>query len=1004
VNPRRQVFRSAALCTAVLAATGLIGTTLPASAAQRQVGASRNAVAAARQAGRLGSGHQPAVFGDITGVVRGASGAALAGACVKAYGPSGTVRGLTGSAGRYLITGLLPGRYTVSYSACGQSGRYFGQWYGGGVTAAGAARVLVSIGLPTVLRPVTLRSASPAVLIAATRALLRTDGRQHGAAQHGAAQHGAATAARRPFIAGTVRNRSGNGLSGICVTASTSTANSGSAFGVVTRRGGNYSFPASVGKRGGWTVSFATGCGGGNYAPQWWKNAPAASGAFILHARRGSHFAGINARLAIGAIMTGTVRAGSASGPGLPGVCVLVAGIGRMEGVFAEATTQSNGTYRVIGLGTGQYQVQFAPGCGSKGDYLATTLPGAVSATAGKTTAGVNGFLELAAQISGTVTNVAGGTPVAGICVSVMENNGAGGGSATTGVQGGYVVRDLAAGQYSVSFTGGCGSTGSFAPQSYDGQANPQAANPVTATAGQNTSGIGAIMQPGGTVTGALTSFSGGKLSGICVSALSQQDLGGTGRGALGIQLAGQQVVAGTTVSSNGGYRIANLAPGSYEVAFTSGCARSGPAYAAQWFSPQGGSTPTWVTIGAGTATSAVGAKLRLAGSITGVIKNTAGAPLSGICAVPVSMSGQPSAELAEQPAAASKAGRYKITGLAEGNYAVEFEACNGTPYATSWYANANSKASAHLVSVKEGQTSSGINQAMTHGQSVSGRISSGLTGLNVDGFCVAAVDSGGNPVAIALTGNAGYLLTHVAAGIYSLDIFPCTVRTTLLADLTTTGVHVRVVRPLTGVDVTLPAAGSVAGSVLDASAVAVPGICVEATPATGSGMAGLAVTGPTGLYLMTGLAPGTYLIRFTARCVVGTGSFVSQWYSGQPTAALATPVPVTSSTVTGGIGATLAANGGISGMVQVSGVAAAGVCVIAFPSSGDLTPTVAQTAADGTYQLGELIPGNYTVEFAAGCGAASYTTQWYNAAATQSAATPVPVTAGTVTPAIDAN
>jgi hypothetical protein len=517
-------------------------------------------------------------------------------------------------------------------------------------------------------------------------------------------------------------------------------------------------------------------------------------------------------------------------------------------------------------------------------------------------------------------------------------------------------------------------------------------------------SGIDAIMAPGGTVTGTLSNFSGRKLSGICVSALSQQDAGGTGRGALGILLTGLQIVSGAAVSSNGGYRIANLAPGSYEVAFTSGCARSGPAYAAQWFAPQGGSTPTWVTVGAGTVTSAVGSALRLAGSITGVIKNTAGRSLSGICAVPVSASGQPSTELAGLPAPVSKAGHYKITGLAAGHYAVEFEACNGTPYATSWYRDTNSRASAHLVSVKDGQASSGINQVMTRGQSVSGRITSGLTALNVDGFCVAAIDSGGNPVAVALTGNAGYLLAHVAAGSYSLDIFPCTVRTTLLADLIRTGVRVRVVRPLTGVNVTLPAAGTLAGTVLGAGAVAEPGICVEATPATGSGMAGLAVTGPAGLYQMTGLAPGTYDVKFTARCVLGTGAFVSQWYNGQPSQALATPVPVTSSAVTGGIGATLDADGGISGMVLVAGLPVARVCVIAFPSAGDLTPTVAQTAADGTYQLGALIPGSYTVEFTAGCGVVSYTTQWFDAAATKSAATPVPVTAGTVTPGVDAS
>jgi hypothetical protein len=64
----------------------------------------------------------------------------------------------------------------------------------------------------------------------------------------------------------------------------------------------------------------------------------------------------------------------------------------------------------------------------------------------------------------------------------------------------------------------------------------------------------------------------------------------------------------------------------------------------------------------------------------------------------------------------------------------------------------------------------------------------------------------------------------------------------------------------------------------------------------------------------------------------------------------------------------------------------------------------VAETGADGSYQIGGLAPASYVVEFTSGCGVASYATQWYNAAPARSSATPVPVTAGSVTQAIDAN
>jgi hypothetical protein len=64
----------------------------------------------------------------------------------------------------------------------------------------------------------------------------------------------------------------------------------------------------------------------------------------------------------------------------------------------------------------------------------------------------------------------------------------------------------------------------------------------------------------------------------------------------------------------------------------------------------------------------------------------------------------------------------------------------------------------------------------------------------------------------------------------------------------------------------------------------------------------------------------------------------------------------------------------------------------------------VAETGADGSYQIAALIPGAYQVEFTAGCGAASYVTQWFDGAASRSGATPVTVTAGSVLPGIDAH
>jgi len=63
----------------------------------------------------------------------------------------------------------------------------------------------------------------------------------------------------------------------------------------------------------------------------------------------------------------------------------------------------------------------------------------------------------------------------------------------------------------------------------------------------------------------------------------------------------------------------------------------------------------------------------------------------------------------------------------------------------------------------------------------------------------------------------------------------------------------------------------------------------------------------------------------------------------------------------------------------------------------------VAVTATDGTYALGNLVPGKYTLEFGSGCGATGYVTQFYNGVNSAQAASPVAVTTAMTTTNIDA-
>ncbi len=921
------------------------------------------------------------------------TGAGLGGICVSALGQTAAGNTAMDSAvsvagGRYVVGGLLPGRYTVRYQACGHPDRYASQWYGGAVVARHAVPVIVAAGRPTALAPVTLRPATQAGWVAASRTQERASNRD--------------SAARKPVISGVVTTSKGKRLSGICVTVSTSHVSGSSASGttaVTPTRNGAYSFGGFIGTGRG-IVQFTSGCGNkGNFAPQWWRFAAKGSKATKLLLRKGSHFTGIDARLGPGAALSGVVKGGSKSAAGLPGVCVQVEGTGPMASVFQHARTGAGGKYVVKGLGTGRYEVDFEPGCGSKGNFAGSSFPRDVAVTDGKTTRGIDGVLPLGGEITGTVTTGAAHSPVAGICVEADGTSGNDlgdfGDFTISRADGSYVLEGLQAGKYTVSFSAGCGNKGSFASVSYDNQVSEFAATVLPVAAGEKVTGIDASMPRGGIITGRVTDSAGHPLGGICVEVNQVADL--SEFTSTGLFLVAE--VDGPGGSNRAGqYRISDLLPGAYTVSFSTGCGSKPSAVAPQWYSPQGGGHPAAISVGTGTVRG-IDARLAPAGTITGVVTTPAGKAARDVCATAVGLSGQaPDLDFIDGdslPGASNKHGSYQLPDLAPGKYDVEFTSCEAQNYAPAWYKQAGSQASAQAVTVRGGHTRSGIDEKMSAGSTVSGTITKTGGGTLGPRVCVLALDSSGNLVGVGLSGKTGqYAVPHLAPATYSLVATPCEGRS-VLAAVTRPHVTVRSA-PVKGVNVTLPVQGIIAGTVRGGSpAVPVGGLCVVATPETGDGASNLGFTGANGNYKVLALAPGKYRIDISSECLFGPGGLIKK--------TLTSPVTVSSGVTTSGIDATLPADGGLAGTVKVAGSPVAGICVLAFPSASPrATPVVAVTGANGSYQLNNLAPRLYVVEFTAGCGAAKFKTTWFKGASSRSAATAIPVSAGLVTPNID--
>jgi len=208
------------------------------------------------------------------------------------------------------------------------------------------------------------------------------------------------TGASVPSITGNVTAASGGApLAGICVRG---VQNGGAAnSGTVTASDGSYSLGQLP--TGNYTVSFFAGpqCSSntGNYARQFYNNAPNEQAATPVALTTGQTTANIDAAMVVGGSITGTVTAANGGG-GLQGVCVVTTlpGASWFNFVF----TAADGTYDVDGLNTGNYSVEFSPmtGCGNHDDVpqwysgkSSASTADLVAVSAGQGVSGINAAL-----------------------------------------------------------------------------------------------------------------------------------------------------------------------------------------------------------------------------------------------------------------------------------------------------------------------------------------------------------------------------------------------------------------------------------------------------------------------------------------------------------------------------------------------------------------------------------------------------------------------------------
>jgi uncharacterized repeat protein (TIGR02543 family) len=420
-----------------------------------------------------------------------------------------------------------------------------------------------------------------------------------------------------------------------------------------------------------------------------------------------------------------------------------------------------------------------------------------------------------------------------------------------------------------------------------------------------------------------------------------------------------------TRTASDGTYTIAGLSPGSYHISADPTCGgSSAPTYARQ--------TLTSVTVMAGLTTTGEDFDLVPGGSISGTVTLSGGGVDAGAC-VNDSLTG---GGYGSGTRSASD-GTYTLPGLVPGTYTISADpTCGGSTasnYVTQYLTS---------VTVSAGATTTGENFNLVEGGSISGIVTL-ASGGPAAGVCVNANPPGGGFGGRATSASDGtYTISGLNPGSYNVTADPTCGGTTSssYASQTLTSVTVTAGADLASQNFSLFEGGTISGTVNVPGGGAVAGVCVYANPLFG-GFGGNAVSRSDGTYTISGLVPGSYNLSVDPGCNASTSSYASQTLFS---------VSVSAGTTTGENFA-LVQGGSISGTVTlVTGGAAAGVCVYAYPPGGG-SGNGANTASDGTYTISGLAPGSYNVEINPNCNG---TTSSY----TSSALSGVTVSAGLTT------
>ncbi|MCB1245983.1 MAG: carboxypeptidase regulatory-like domain-containing protein, partial [Acidimicrobiia bacterium] len=278
--------------------------------------------------------------------------------------------------------------------------------------------------------------------------------------------------------------------------------------------------------------------------------------------------------------------------------------------------------------------------------------------------------------------------------------------------------------------------------------------------------------------------------------------------------------------------------------------------------------------------------------TITGIVRDTGGNPLSGVDVLVHSTGFDPATSTVT-----GIDGRYEVE-VPPGTYRIRFEVPGGR---TVWYLNGSTYAEADPIELTAGEQFAAQDVTIEAGAAIAGHVrgpgGSPVAGATVWGFGPGDLWLGRARTTTDTDGR--YVLDGLAELPYRIAVVPP-------AGLGLKVVWHDAVTPVApgttdDIDVALAAAATITGTVTDQEGRALSGVSVTAWSPIDTWVAGAgASTGPDGTYVIEGLSPGEYRINFRRADKTG------RWSGPAMTRALSTPVVITGTETVAGIDSAL--------------------------------------------------------------------------------------------------